>query len=186
MRVDKRRYRRNKQAEAQAEAKFLTVSRGAAVIVTWALAFLSSIDAKGVDTVRSAILPPIVIGVSNVQSGPSSELGHELVLGSESYFNLVNDNGGIRGRKLSILVRDDKYEPDPAVRNTNDLIENDKVFFLFDYIGTPTLTRTLPLLRYYESDDIVNVAPFTGADPQRLPPYDRFVFNIRASYHEET
>ncbi len=41
-------------------------------------------------------------------------------------------------------------------------------------------------MRYYQSDDIVNVAPLTGADPQRLPPYDKFVFNIRASYREET
>jgi branched-chain amino acid transport system substrate-binding protein len=184
MRIGQWRYRRNKQT--QAKAKFLSVSRGAAVIFTYALAFSPSIDAKGGNTVPSANLPPIVIGVSNVQSGPSSELGHKLVLGSQSYFNLVNDNGGIRGRKISILVRDDKYEPDPAVRNTNDLIEHDKVFFLFDYIGTPTLTRTLPLLKYYQSDHIVNVAPLTGADPQRLPPYNQFVFNIRASYHEET
>jgi branched-chain amino acid transport system substrate-binding protein len=66
------------------------------------------------------------------------------------------------------------------------LIEHDKVFFLFDYIGTPTLTRTLPLLRYYQSDNIVNVAPLTGAEPQRIPPYNQFVFNIRASYREET
>jgi hypothetical protein len=77
-------------------------------------------------------LPPVVVGVSNVQSGPSSDLGHELVLGSQSYFDLVNKDGGIHGRRISILLKDDKYEPDPAVKNTNDLIELDKVFFLFD------------------------------------------------------
>jgi ABC-type branched-subunit amino acid transport system substrate-binding protein len=44
----------------------------------------------------------------------------------------------------------------------------------------------LPLLKYYEKEKIVNIAPFTGADPQRKPPYDKFVFNIRASYREET
>lgn len=132
-------------------------------------------------------MPAIVVGVSNVQSGPSSDLGHELVLGSRSYFDLINRrDGGIHGRRISILLKDDRYEPDPAVENTNELIERDKVFFLFDYVGTPTLTRTLPLLRYYQSDNIVNVAPLTGADPQRLPPYSQFVFNIRASYREET
>jgi len=150
------------------------------------LAFLATGHAIGADTAAPSSLPPIVIGVSNVQSGPSSELGHELVLGSQSYFDLVNREGGIHGRRISILLKDDRYEPDPAVTNTNELIERDKVFFLFDYVGTPTLTRTLPLLRYYESDNIVNVAPLTGADPQRLPPYNRFVFNIRASYREET
>jgi len=184
MRIGKRRYRRN--AEAQRGATVLSGSRLAAVIVTCTLAFSSLLGAKGLETVQPANLPPIVIGVSNVQSGPSGELGHELVLGSRAYFDFVNGTGGIHGRKITILVKDDKYEPDPAVRNTNDLIQHDKVFFLFDYIGTPTLTRTLPLLKYYQSDNIVNVAPLTGADPQRLPPYDHFVFNIRASYHEET
>jgi branched-chain amino acid transport system substrate-binding protein len=151
------------------------------------LAFFAAGRAIAADSAAPTSLPSIVIGVSNVQSGPSSELGHELVLGSQSYFDLVNGSeGGIHGRKISILLKDDKYEPDPAVKNTNELIEQDKVFFLFDYIGTPTLTRTLPLLRYYQSDNIVNVAPLTGADPQRLPPYNRLVFNIRASYREET
>jgi ABC-type branched-subunit amino acid transport system substrate-binding protein len=99
---------------------------------------------------------------------------------------LVNARGGVYGRKISIVLKDDKYEPDPAVQNTNELIEKEKSFFLFDYVGTPTLTRVLPLLKYYEKENIVNVAPFTGADPQRKPPYDKFVFNIRASYREET
>jgi branched-chain amino acid transport system substrate-binding protein len=135
---------------------------------------------------NTAGLPPIVIGVSNVQSGPSALLGQTLLLGSTAYFDLVNQRGGIHGRKIAIILKDDKYEPDPAVQNTNELIELDKVFFLFDYVGTPTLTRVLPLLKYYEAQRIVNVAPFTGADPQRTAPYDRFVFNIRASYREET
>jgi branched-chain amino acid transport system substrate-binding protein len=134
----------------------------------------------------AAELSPIVIGVSNPQSGPASILGQTLLLGSKAYFNLVNQHGGIRGRKIAIILKDDKYQPDPAVQNTNELIEQDKVIFLFDYVGTPTLTRVLPLLQYYEKKGIVNVAPFSGADPQRTPPYDKFVFNIRASYREET
>jgi branched-chain amino acid transport system substrate-binding protein len=130
--------------------------------------------------------PSIVIGVSNVQSGASRSLGRNLLQGSQAYFDRVNDGGGINGQRISIVLKDDKYEPDPAVQNTHDLIEKDRVFFLFDYVGTPTLTRVLPLLKYYEKEKIINVAPFSGADPQRTPPYDRFVFNIRASYREET
>ena len=135
-----------------------------------------------------AALPPapILVGVSNVQTGPASEMGQNLLLGSRGYFDRVNRLGGINGRSLSILLKDDHYEPDPAVQNTNEFIEHDHVFFLFDYVGTPTLTRTLPLLKYYSAKQIVSVGPLTGADPQRLPPYDRFVFNIRASYREET
>ena len=162
------------------------LSRLAAVGVSCIWALSAANDASGSDIPLPTTLPVIVVGVSNVQSGPSSDLGHELVLGSRSYFDLINGrDGGIHGRRISILLKDDKYEPDPAVLNTNELIERDKVLFLFDYVGTPTLTRTLPLLKYYQNDNIVNVAPLTGADPQRLPPYSQFVFNIRASYREE-
>lgn len=128
----------------------------------------------------------IVVGVSNVQSGPSGALGKGLLYGSSTYFDLMNKQGGIHGRTIKIILKDDQYEPDPAVRNTQELITKDRVFFLFAYAGTPTLTRVLPLLKYYEAGNIVNVAPFTGAEPQRRPPYDRFVFNIRASYRDET
>ncbi len=131
-------------------------------------------------------LPPIRIGVSNAQSGPSGSLGRQLVLGSRAYFDLVNRAGGIHGQKIELIVKDDGYEPDPAVQNTFHLIKDDDVFFLFDYVGTPTLTHVLPLLKYFEDTHVVNVAPLTGADTQRKPPYDRFVFNIRASYADET
>src|SRR5579871_1176438 len=130
--------------------------------------------------------PPIVIGASNVMSGPARFLGIQLIKGSQTYFDLINVRGGIYGRQLRLRLQDDRYEPDAAVRNTNAFIQSGDTFFLFDYVGTPTLTRVLPLLKYYEGRHIVNVAPFTGADPQRKPPYDKFVFNIRASYREET
>ncbi|HXA85283.1 MAG TPA: ABC transporter substrate-binding protein [Candidatus Dormibacteraeota bacterium] len=140
---------------------------------------------QDLDLLRPAT-PSIVIGISNVQSGPSRALGEKVVEGSQAYFDVVNHAGGIHGRHIDIILKDDRYEPDPAIQNTNDLITKDKVFFLFDYVGTATLTRVLPLLKYYEGQEIVNVAPFTGADTQRKPPYDKYVFNIRASYREET
>ena len=159
----------------------------AGAILSWVPLFAQMRpSAPDISASQTADNSQIIVGVSNVQSGPSQSLGQKLLRRSAAYFELVNKQGGVHGRKISILLKDDKYEPDPAVQNTNELIEKDKAFFLFDYVGTPTLTRTLPLLKYYEKEKIVNVAPFTGADPQRKPPYDKFVFNIRASYHEET
>ena len=84
---------------------------------------------------------PILIGVSSVQTGPASEMGRNLILGSRAYFDTVNRLGGINGRPVAVLLKDDHYEPDPAVQNTNDFIQRDEVLFLFDYVGTPTLTR---------------------------------------------
>ena len=137
-----------------ASAGVTGLRRLAAVGIGCVLALSAARVAMGADTAApSSDLPPIVIGVSNVQTGPSSDLGHELVGGSKAYFDLINSGGGIHGRKISILLKDDKYEPDPAVKNTNELIEHAKVFFLFDYIGTPTLTRTLPLLAHKMKED---------------------------------
>lgn len=155
------------------------------LLVVLGIAGMSNFS-RGQDLGQVPARSSIVIGVSNVQSGPSRALGEKLVEGSLAYFDIVNHTGGIHGRHINVVLKDDRYEPDPAVQNTNDLISKDKVFFLFDYVGTPTLTRVLPLLKYYEDERIVNVAPFTGADPQRKPPYDKYVFNIRASYREET
>ena len=137
----------------------------------------------------AATVPPagvVTLGVSNAQSGPVADLGTSLLAGSMAYFRMVDANGGVDGRTVELIVKDDRYEPAAAVANTNELILRQKPLFLFGYVGTPTLTRVLPLLKFYKDPSVVNLAPFTGADPQRRPPYDRYVFNIRASYRRET
>ncbi len=151
-----------------------------------AVLFIAALALSAGMVPKNQPLPPILIGISNVQSGPSRSLGQELVQGSKAYFDSLNKEGGIHGRQIAFIVKDDRYEPEPALLNTDDLIVKYRVFFLFDYVGTPTLSRILPLLPYYSHQEIVNVAPLTGAEPQRNPPYNRYVFNIRASYMEET
>lgn len=128
----------------------------------------------------------ITLGMSCALSGPEKELGMELYCGSQVYFKYVNSKGGVYGRKIRIKLYDDGYDPQRAVKNTLALIEKDKVFMLFGYTGTPTLTKVLPLLRVFESEHIYIFAPYTGAKPQRIPPYSRYAINIRASYQHET
>ena len=128
----------------------------------------------------------IVLGVSAAFSGPSRGLGTELYRGSMAWFNHVNDNGGINGRRIVLELHDDGYQPDPCVENTIRLIENESVFLLFGYVGTPTVTRVLPLLKQYREEQVYLFFPFTGAEPQREPPYGEFAFNLRASYRQET
>jgi ABC-type branched-subunit amino acid transport system substrate-binding protein len=128
----------------------------------------------------------LVVGMSAAFSGPSAGLGTELYRGSMACFEEVNRTGGVRGRKIVLRAYDDGYNPVPAVANTVRLIEQDDAFVLFGYVGTPTVTRVLPLLKRYEGRSTHLFCPFTGAEPQRRPPYDALVFNLRASYHEET
>ena len=128
----------------------------------------------------------IILGNSAAYQGVSRELGIELYRGSMAYFEMINAAGGINSRPIRILVNDDGYNPVPAVENTIKLIKDHKLNLLFGYVGTPTVTRVLPLLKKFEEEHIYLFFPFTGAEPQRQPPYAQYVFNLRASYREET
>jgi len=128
----------------------------------------------------------IVLGTSAAFSGPSRGLGIELYRGAQAYFAHINGQGGVRGREVVLKLYDDGYQPVPSVQNTMKLLLEDKVFALFGYVGTPTVTRVLPILKKFQQEDILLFFPFTGAQPQREPPYGEFAFNLRASYREET
>lgn len=130
----------------------------------------------------------LVVGMSAAFKGPSRGLSIELYRGSTAYFQHVNDKGGVHGRPIVIKAYDDGYDPTPAIENTIRLIEEDRAFLLFDYMGSPTVTRVLPLLKRYNDNrrPIYLFFPFTGAEPHRRFPYNESVFNLRASYHQET
>ena len=128
----------------------------------------------------------ITLGMSAAFSGPSRGLGIELYRGATAYFQHVNDSGGVGNRRIAVKTYDDGYQPVPSVRNTVTLMRDDQVFLLFGYVGTPTVTRVLPLLKKYQDRRMYLFFPFTGAQPQREPPYGDFAFNLRASYGQET
>ena len=144
---------------------------------------------SGANRSRRAPVPrdgEIVLGVSAAFSGPSRGLGTELYRGAMAWFSHVNDNGGVNGRRIVLKVYDDGYRPDACVANTIRLMQDDRVFLLFGYVGTPTVTRVLPLLKKFREQQVYLFFPFTGAEPQREPPYRDFAFNLRASYRQET
>ena len=128
----------------------------------------------------------ITLGMSAAFSGPSRGLGIELYRGAMAYFAHVNQKGGVGGRRIVVKTYDDGYQPNPSVENTVRLILEDRVFALFGYVGTPTVTRVLPLLKKFQNERTYLFFPFTGAQPQRQPPYGDFAFNLRASYRQET
>jgi len=125
------------------------------------------------------------IGMTAAIKGPQAGLGTELYRGAQAYYDEVNLRGGVHGRAISVVALDDNYEPNPCIRNTIHLLEKESVFTLSNYVGTPTLTRALPVIKRYAEQQVVLVGNFTGAQPQREPPYADQVFNIRASYRQE-
>jgi len=155
--------------------------RIAALILALLLAFAS----------LAASAPPgagqdIILGMSAAFSGPTRGLGIELHRGAQAYFSQINAAGGVHGRHIVLRALDDRYSPGPAIENTITLAGQDDVFALFGLVGTPTTTRVLPLLRHYRDKDLYLLFPLTGAEPLRGPPYGQWVFNLRASYFDET
>lgn len=124
----------------------------------------------------------IKIGMANALSGPASGLGTQLKAGAEAYLAKINAGGGVNGRKITLVSLDDGYEPDKAAAATKKLIEEEKVFALFGYVGTPTSTAVVPLA---SRASVPYLFPFTGAEFLRNP-VNKFVFNLRASYFDET
>ena len=98
-----------------------------------------------------------------------------------AYFQQVNASGGVHGRKIELRSLDDGYESDRAAANTKKLID-DGVFLLFGYVGTPTSNASKPI---FTAARVPFVGPFTGAESLRNP-LNHYIFNIRASYYDET
>ncbi len=124
----------------------------------------------------------ILLGQSAPLSGPAAQLGIQMRTGLQLYFDRVNREGGVAGRKIELITVDDGYEADRAAAATKKLIEDDKVFALIGYVGTPTSMASLPI---FTAARVPFFAPFTGAEALRTP-LNRNIFHIRASYFDET
>ena len=96
---------------------------------------------------------------------------------------MANANGGVHGRQLRLIAADDGYEPARTAETMKQLYEKDQVFGVVGNVGTPTAVVALP---YALERKMLFFGAFTGAGLLRSDPPDRYVFNYRASYAEET
>jgi branched-chain amino acid transport system substrate-binding protein len=136
-----------------------------------------------VPTVRGVTDSEIRFGISAPFTGPAKELGQNMKRGIEAAFNLTNAKGGVYGRQLRLIAADDGYEPTRTAVTMPQLYERDQVFGLVGNVGTPTAVVALP---YALDRKMLFFGAFTGAGLLRNNPPDRYVFNYRASYAEET
>jgi len=123
----------------------------------------------------------ILIGSCSALEGPSHFLGTETVNGAKAYFGMVNESGGVDGRKLKLVAYDDSYDPAKTEACFNRLMEQ-KVFALGFFVGTPTAVKYIPMA---ESNKIPVVGLFTGAQTL-YAPLRHWIVNVRASYFDET
>ncbi|MBA7469209.1 hypothetical protein ES707_04475 [subsurface metagenome] len=140
-----------------------------------------------------ATFPPAVVrgmtdreirfGIAAPFSGSARELGRQMKLGIDTAFARVNDAGGVDGRQLKLFAADDGYEPTRTPDAMKQLYEKDQVFGIIGNVGTPTAAVGIP---YALERKMLFFGAFTGAGLLRNDPPDRYVFNYRASYVEET
>jgi len=134
-------------------------------------------------SVRGVTDSEIRFGIAAPFSGSARELGRQMKLGIDAAFGSVNDQGGVSGRQLHLVAVDDGYEPTRTLGAMKQLVERDSVFGVAGNVGTPTATVALP---YALQQRMLFFGAFTGAGLLRRDPPDRYVFNYRASYAEET
>jgi ABC-type branched-subunit amino acid transport system substrate-binding protein len=160
-------------SSAQSQATTIAVNPN----ITTAVPLPAAANVHGVTDkeIRFGIVAPF--------SGASRELGRQMKLGIDTAFDRVNETGGINGRALRLVAADDGYEPSRTLDAMKQLYEKEQVFGYIGNVGTPTAAVAIP---YALEHRALFFGAFTGSGLLRNDPPDRYVFNYRASYAEET
>ncbi|MBI5262987.1 MAG: ABC transporter substrate-binding protein, partial [Bradyrhizobium sp.] len=159
--------------------KTKTVSLLAAATAFTLLAAPNAFAQKKYDTGASD--SEIKIGNVEAYSGPASAYG---IIGKteEAYFKMVNENGGVNGRKINFISYDDGYSPPKTVEQVRKLIESDEVFLVFNALGTPTQTA---VQKYHNAKKVPQLFLATGASKWNDPKNFPWTMGFQPSYRVE-
>src|ERR1700716_136575 len=151
----------------------------AAIAAFAMLASQSAFAQKKYDT--GATDSDIKIGNVEAYSGPASAYG---VIGKteDAYFKMINDTGGINGRKINFISYDDGYSPPKTVEQIRKLIESDEVFLVFNALGTPTQTA---VQKYQNTKKVPQLFLATGASKWNDPKDFPWTMGFQPSYRVE-
>jgi branched-chain amino acid transport system substrate-binding protein len=124
----------------------------------------------------------IKIGQTMPYSGPASAYG-TIGRAESAYFQMINEQGGINGRKISLISLDDGYSPAKTVEQTRRLVEQDQVLFIYQSLGTPTNTA---IQRYLNAQKVPQLFVATGATKWGEPKTFPWTMGWQPSYHAES
>ena len=123
----------------------------------------------------------IRIGNTNPYSGPASAYG-QIGKAIEAYFKMVNDKGGINGRKVNFITYDDGYAPPKTVEMVRKLVEEDKVLFVYQTLGTPSNTA---IHKYLNGKKVPQLFVATGASVWGKPKEFPWTMGWQPDYQTE-
>jgi branched-chain amino acid transport system substrate-binding protein len=156
----------------------LTAAFGAAV-AAFVFTSGSALAQKKYDT--GATDTEVKIGNIVPYSGPASAYG---IIGKseEAYFKMINENGGINGRKIKFISYDDAYSPPKAVEQVRKLVESDEVLVVFSALGTPSNTA---IQKYLNAKKVPQLFAATGATKWNDPTHFPWTIGWLPSYQSE-
>ncbi|HNJ77029.1 MAG TPA: ABC transporter substrate-binding protein [Azospira sp.] len=130
----------------------------------------------------------VTLGMSSPFSGPNGAYGQDMKNVITAYFDQINKAGGVNGRKIDLVALDDGYETDRTVANSKKLIDESKVFALLQYYGSSPTTQAMNDV--FGPAKVPLVGTISGAGTLRQSakdhPNNKYMFNVRASYADET
>jgi branched-chain amino acid transport system substrate-binding protein len=156
-----------------------TLSLLAAAATFIVIASQSAMAQKKYDT--GATDSEIKIGNVEAYSGPASAYG---IIGKteDAYFKMVNETGGVNGRRINFISYDDGYSPPKTVEQIRKLIESDEVFLVFNALGTPTQTA---VQKYHNAKKVPQLFLATGASKWNDPKEFSWTMGFQPSYRVE-
>ena len=123
----------------------------------------------------------IVVGSIQDLSGPLAGFGKQVRLGMMLRVDEINEQGGINGRKLKLLVEDSGYDPKKAVLAAQKLVNQDKIFIMVGHIGTAQNNAAMPV--QFEKN-VINFFPVTAAR-EMYEPFHRLKYSFAATYYDQ-
>jgi len=124
----------------------------------------------------------IKIGQTQPYSGPASAYG-TIGRAEAAYFQMINDQGGVNGRKINLISLDDGYSPPKTVEQIRRLVEQDQVLFVFQTLGTPSNTA---IQKYLNARGVPQLFVATGATKWGDPQNFAWTIGWQPSYHAES
>ncbi|NLR73743.1 ABC transporter substrate-binding protein [Leeia aquatica] len=155
----------------------MLLQRYALLVLTLALGLAATVRAEpGVEPAR------VLFGQSAGVTGPYARVVEEYNQGLQAAFQMINDQGGVNGRRLELKTLDDASLPDKTLGNVTTLIQKEQVFGLAGVFGTANNQQIADLIF---KEKVPSIAPYTGSDVTRIY-HNPMQFNIRASYRDES
>ena len=145
----------------------------AAVVVAVALVVAScgSSNSSGSGSTPGVTATSITFGTHQPLTGPAAPGYSEIAPASQAYFNYVNAHGGVFGRKIHLVIKDDAYNPTNTVNVVHQLVLQGNVFGIFEGLGTPTHTKVVGFLNASKVPDIFVASGCPCWDNGSTQPY---------------